>query len=64
VILQVAAVRASVTGTRDLLSRLAWPLLLACGLLILVSASSIYLVISSQSSREVMNRALQLENRL
>jgi PAS domain S-box-containing protein len=61
---QPAAVQASLAGTRDLWSKLAWPLLLACGLLIFVSASSIYLVISSQSSREVMNRALQLENRL
>ena len=51
-------------GTRDLWSKLAWPLLLACGLLIFVSASSIYLVISLQSSREVMNRSLQLEKRL
>jgi PAS domain S-box-containing protein len=51
-------------GARYAWSRLAWPLLLACGFLIFVSASSIYLVISSQSSREMMNRALQLENRL
>jgi PAS domain S-box-containing protein len=43
---------------------LVWPLLVACGFLIFVSGSSIYLVISSQSSREMMNRALQLENRL
>jgi PAS domain S-box-containing protein len=51
-------------GTRDPWRRLAWPLVLACGLLIFVSASSIYLVISSQSSGEMMNRALQLEGRL
>jgi PAS domain S-box-containing protein len=51
-------------STRDLWSKLAWPLLLACGFLIFVSASSIYLIISSQSSREMTNRALQLENRL
>jgi CHASE3 domain sensor protein len=64
VIPQAPAVQASVAGTRDLWSKLAWPLLLACGLLIFVSASSIYLVIASQSSREVTNRTLQLENRL
>jgi PAS domain S-box-containing protein len=44
--------------------KLAWPLLLACGFLIFVSSSSIYLVISSQSAGEMANRALQLENRL
>jgi PAS domain S-box-containing protein len=38
--------------------------LLACGFLIFVSSSSIYLVVSSQSAGEMMNRALQLENRL
>jgi PAS domain S-box-containing protein len=43
---------------------LVWPLLVACSFLIFLSGSSIYLVISSQSSREMMNRALQLENRL
>src|SRR5450432_2938864 len=57
-------VQATVAGTRDLWSKLAWPFLLACGLLVVVSASSIYLVISSQSSRDATNRALQLENRL
>jgi PAS domain S-box-containing protein len=46
------------------LRKLALPLLLACGFLIFVSSSSIYLVVSSQSSRELMNRALQLENKL
>jgi len=43
---------------------LAWLLLLACGFLIFVSAFSIYLVISSQATGELMNRALQLENKL
>jgi PAS domain S-box-containing protein len=47
----------------DLRSKLAWPLL-ACGFLIFVSASSIYLAISSQSSQQMTNRALRLENRL
>jgi PAS domain S-box-containing protein len=53
-----------VAGKRAPWSKLALPLLLACSFLIFVSASSIYLVISSQSSREMMNRSLQLENRL
>ena len=51
-------------GKRDPWSRQAWPLLLACGFLIFVSVSSIYLVVSSLSRQEMMNRALQLENRL
>ncbi|HTF73121.1 MAG TPA: CHASE3 domain-containing protein, partial [Bradyrhizobium sp.] len=51
-------------GTRGLWSKLAWPLLLACGFLVFVSASSIYLVVASQSSHEMMNRALLLENKL
>jgi CHASE3 domain sensor protein len=49
---------------RELWVKQAWPLLLACGFLIFVSASSIYLVVSSRSGREMMNRSLQLENRL
>jgi PAS domain S-box-containing protein len=44
--------------------KLAWTLLLASGFLIFVSASSIYLVVSSQSTREMVNYALQLENKL
>jgi len=59
-----ASVASNKTGTRDLWRKLAWPLLLACGFLIFISASSIYLVISSQSSQEMMNRALQVENSL
>ena len=58
------AAQASVASTRDPWSKLAWPLLLACGFLIFFSVSSIYLIISSQTDREVMNRALQLEGRL
>jgi len=50
-------------GTRSLRRKLAC-LLLACGFLVFVSASSIYLVVSSQSVREQMNHALRLENRL
>jgi PAS domain S-box-containing protein len=52
------------TDRRYAWSKLAWPLLLACGFLVFVSASSIYLVISSQSSQQMMSRALQLENKL
>jgi PAS domain S-box-containing protein len=58
------AIQTSAADKPGLRSKLAWPLLLACGFLIFVSASSIYLVISSQSSLEMMNRALLLENRL
>jgi PAS domain S-box-containing protein len=61
-------IQASVAGKKleagFTLRKLALPLLLACGFLIFVSSSSIYLVVSSQSSRELMNRALQVENRL
>src|ERR1700730_15482340 len=64
VIAPAPADQASVAGTRGLWSKLAWPLLLACGFLIFVSPSSIYLVVASQSSHEMMNRALQLENKL
>jgi PAS domain S-box-containing protein len=41
-----------------------WPLILACCFLIFVSASSIYLVVSSQSGSKLMNDALQVEIRL
>lgn len=58
------AARASRTGGRSPSRLLTWPLSLACVFLVFVSASSIYLVISSQSTSEQMNRALQLENRL
>jgi PAS domain S-box-containing protein len=63
VIAPAPAVQASTSGTGDPWSKLAWPLLLACGLLVFVSASSIYLVIASQSGREMTNHALQLENK-
>jgi PAS domain S-box-containing protein len=53
-----------VPGKRYPWIRAARPLLLACSFLILVSASSIYLVVSSQSGQELMNRSLQLESRL
>jgi PAS domain S-box-containing protein len=51
-------------GTRSLWRKPAWPLSLACGFLVFVSASSVYLVISSETAREQMNRGLRLENRL
>src|SRR5258705_177125 len=63
-IVPAPAVQASVSGTRHLWGKLKRPLLLACGLLIFVSVSSICLVISSQSNRELMNRALDLDNKL
>ena len=59
-----AANASAAAGTRSLWRKLAWPLSLACAFLVFVSASSIYLVVSSQSNQEMMNRALQLENRL
>jgi PAS domain S-box-containing protein len=58
------AFQASVVGNRAKWNKWALPLLLACSFLVFVGASSIYLVISSQSSREMMNRSLQLENKL
>src|SRR5258705_177394 len=63
-IVPAPAVQASVSGTRHLWGKLKRPLLLACGLLIFVSVSSICLVISSQSNRELMNRELDLDNKL
>jgi CHASE3 domain sensor protein len=64
----VAPAQATMAGdkpdARHVWRKPAWRLLLACGFLIFVSASSIYLVISSQSSQQMMNRALQLENKL
>jgi signal transduction histidine kinase len=41
-----------------------WPLVLACGFLIFVIGSSIYLVVSSQSASELVNRTLQVETKL
>jgi PAS domain S-box-containing protein len=51
-------------GSHYLRRNLVWLLFLACGFLIFVSASSIYLVTSSQSARKLMNHALQVENKL
>jgi PAS domain S-box-containing protein len=52
------------TDRRYAWRKLAWPISLACGFLVFLSASSIYLVVSSQSSQEMMNRAVHLENKL
>jgi PAS domain S-box-containing protein len=51
-------------GSGYLWRNLLWLLFLACGFLIFVSASSIYLVTSSQATRELMNHALHLEKEL
>jgi CHASE3 domain sensor protein len=59
-----ATMQSAAPGLRQLWRNMVWPFLLACGFLIFVSASSIYLVISSQSSREMMNRALTFENKM
>jgi signal transduction histidine kinase len=42
----------------------AWPLALACGFLIFVVGSSIYLVAASQSTSELVNRTLRIESEL
>src|ERR1700738_995437 len=57
------------TGIRELgrryqLRNVAWPLVVVIGFLIFVSASSIFLAVSSQSASELMNHALQIENKL
>jgi PAS domain S-box-containing protein len=51
-------------GSRYLLRNVAWPLVVVIGFLIFVSASSIFLAVSSQSASELMNHALQIENKL
>jgi signal transduction histidine kinase len=45
-------------------SRLIWPLALACGFLIFVTGSSVFLVRSSQATYELVNRALQVETKV
>jgi signal transduction histidine kinase len=49
---------------RSLWRTIAWPLALACGLLIFVTGSSIYLVVLSQSISELVNRTLHTESNL
>jgi signal transduction histidine kinase len=46
------------------LRTVAWPIALACGFLIFVIGSSIYLVAASQSTSELVNRALRIESEL
>jgi PAS domain S-box-containing protein len=48
----------------DLWRTVAWPLVLACGFLVFVSASSIYLVVESQVTSELVNHTLRVENML
>jgi signal transduction histidine kinase len=50
--------------TRSLWRIIAWPLALGCGFLIFVTGSSTYLVVSSQSANEMVNRTLQVESKL
>jgi signal transduction histidine kinase len=45
-------------------ARLIWPLVLACGFLIFVTGSSVFLVRSSQTTGELVNRALRVETKL
>ena len=45
-------------------SRSVWPLALACGFLIFVTGSSIYLVVSAQAAGELVNNTLQIETKL
>jgi signal transduction histidine kinase len=50
--------------SRSLLRTMAWPLVLTHAFLIFVTGSSIYLAISSQSTRELVNRTLRIESNL
>jgi signal transduction histidine kinase len=50
--------------SRSLWRTMAWPLAAACGFLIFVTGSSIYLVVSSQSSSRLVERTLQAQTKL
>jgi signal transduction histidine kinase len=50
--------------TQSLWRLISWPLGLTCGFLIFVTASSIYLVISTRSANEMVRRTLQIESKL
>jgi signal transduction histidine kinase len=50
--------------SRELWRTVAWSLALACGFLIFVVGSSIYLVAASQSTSELVNRTLRIESDL
>jgi signal transduction histidine kinase len=43
---------------------IAWPLAMGCAFLIFVTGSSIYLVVSSQSANQLVDRTLQVETKL
>jgi PAS domain S-box-containing protein len=51
-------------GARELWRTVPWLIVLAFGFLIFVSASSIYLVVSSHATSELVNHTLQVENKL
>jgi PAS domain S-box-containing protein len=62
---RVQAIMASRTpGSRYLWRNIAWPLALACGFLILISAASAFLVIRSQSNSGLVNHTLRVANKL
>ncbi len=50
--------------SRSLLQTIAWPLALICGFLIFVIASSIYLIVSSESTSQLVNLTLRIESKL
>jgi signal transduction histidine kinase len=45
-------------------ARWVWPLALACGVLIFITGSSIYLVVSAQTTSGLVNRALRVQTEL
>jgi PAS domain S-box-containing protein len=51
-------------GSRYLWRNIAWPLALACGFLILISAASAYLVVRSQSNSGLVNHTLRVANKV
>jgi signal transduction histidine kinase len=55
--------RAALPGSKAR-SSLVWPLALACGFLIFVTGASNYLIVSSQSTSELVNRTLRIESDL
>jgi signal transduction histidine kinase len=51
-------------GSRSLWRTIAWPFVLTCGFLIFVIGSSIYLVVASQSTGELVSRTLRIRGNL
>src|ERR1700730_14451170 len=51
-------------GSRYLWRNIAWPLALACGFLIVISAASAYLVVWSQSDSGLVNHTLRVASKL